>query len=250
MWFVNSILIHGARRRCHKRYIRETRVRLKDHFDENWRPVNGSTASVSRSTAVSDYFLSHDFSSTHIDLIPWELVHIKLKKHILLRRTDQTRAQGYPWEIYSVASLDLCVDGTLQSTLAVEGLGYTWPIFTDLLQHFSSWCHHIISLRVRRRGGCVCRSTWFNLQKLECGGSYSSLVLGRHEKPNFVLFLLFLFGRSIFREDAKAKWRADARMSFNCVVVRWQFYDSLRRFRYRSAECDFKKRLLACKFCL
>lgn len=137
-------------------------------------------------------------------------------------------------------------------TLAVEGFGYTWPIFTDLLQHFSSWYQHIISLCVRWRRGCVCRSTWswFNLQKLECGGSYSSLVLGRHEKPNFVWFLLFPFGRSIFSEDAKGKWRADARMSLNCVVVRWQFHDSLRRFCYRSAVCEFKKRLIACKFCL
>lgn len=59
------------------------KVRLKDLFDENWRAVDGSTASVSRRTAVSDYFLPHDFSSTHIDLIPWELVHIKLKNHIL-----------------------------------------------------------------------------------------------------------------------------------------------------------------------
>ena len=149
------------------------------------------------------------------------------------------------WDILRCIPRLMCWwDATIH--LGCRGVGIY--LTTYLLQHFSSWYHHIISLCVRWRGGCVCCSTWFNLQNLKCGGSYSSLVLGRYEKPNFVLFLLLLFGRSIFSEDAKGKWRADARMSLNCVVVRWQFHDSLRRFCYRSAECEFL--LLACKFCL
>ena len=178
-----------CRRRCHKRYIWEARVRLKDQFDENWRPVEESTASVSRPTAVSDYFLSHDFSSTHIDLIPWELVHIKLKKHISDYGGGIKLAPKGTHKRYTLFHPQTFVlMGRYNPLLAVEGLGHTWSIFADLLQHFSSRYHHIISLCARRRGGCVCRSTWswFNLQKLECGGSYSSLVLGRREKPNFV----------------------------------------------------------------
>ena len=147
------------------------------------------------------------------------------------------------WDILRCIPRLMCWwDATIH--LGCRGVGIY--LTTYLLQHFSSWYHHIISLCVRWRGGCVCRSTWFNLQNLKCGESYSSLVLGRYEKPNFVLFLLLLFGRSIFSEDAKGKWRADERKSFNCV--RWQFHDSLRRFCYRSAECEFL--FLACKFCL
>ena len=54
--------------RCNKQYIGETKKRLKDRFNEHRRPVDRSTPS-SRSTAVSDHFLSDNHSPNDIELI-------------------------------------------------------------------------------------------------------------------------------------------------------------------------------------
>ena len=60
--------------RCNKQYIRETKRRLKDRFNEHRRPVDRPTPS-SRHTAVSDHFLSDNHSPNDIELIPLELIH-------------------------------------------------------------------------------------------------------------------------------------------------------------------------------
>ena len=54
--------------RCNKRYLGETKRRLKDRFNEHRRPVD-------RPTAVSDHFLSDNHSPNDIELIPLELIH-------------------------------------------------------------------------------------------------------------------------------------------------------------------------------
>ena len=60
--------------RCNKQYIGETKRRLKDRFNERWRPVDRPTPS-SRPTAVSCHFLSDNHSPNDIELIPLELIH-------------------------------------------------------------------------------------------------------------------------------------------------------------------------------
>ena len=54
--------------RCNKQYIGETKRRLKDRFTEHRRPVGRPTPS-SRPTAVSDHFLSDNYSPNDIELI-------------------------------------------------------------------------------------------------------------------------------------------------------------------------------------
>ena len=52
--------------RCHKQYIAETKRRLKDRFNEQ--------TSISKPTAVSEYFLSNHHTASDMQLIPLELV--------------------------------------------------------------------------------------------------------------------------------------------------------------------------------
>ena len=59
--------------RCHKQYIGETKRRLETLFNEHPRTV-GNETNISKSTAVSEHFLSNDHTATDMQLIPLELV--------------------------------------------------------------------------------------------------------------------------------------------------------------------------------
>ena len=59
--------------RCNKQYIGETKRRLKDRFNEHRRPVDRPIP-TSRTTAISDHFLSDDHTPSDIELIPLEIM--------------------------------------------------------------------------------------------------------------------------------------------------------------------------------
>ena len=58
-------------RLCNLQYIEETKRRLKDRSNEYRRPGLNRTSNYIR-TAVSEHFLSHNHSNTHMLLIPIE----------------------------------------------------------------------------------------------------------------------------------------------------------------------------------
>jgi len=61
-------------KRCHKRYIGETKGRLKDRFNKHRRPVDKQT-NFSKPTAVSEHFLSNYHNANDMQLIPLELMN-------------------------------------------------------------------------------------------------------------------------------------------------------------------------------
>ena len=62
-------------RLCNLQYIGETKRRLKDRFNEHRRPVLNPTSNYIH-TVVSEYFLSNNYSDTHMLLI-----HIEKRKN-------------------------------------------------------------------------------------------------------------------------------------------------------------------------
>ena len=56
-------------RLCNLQYVRETKRRLKDRFDEHRRPILNFTGNLIY-TAVSEHFLTSIHSDNHIPLVP------------------------------------------------------------------------------------------------------------------------------------------------------------------------------------
>ena len=85
---------------CHKEYIRETKRRLKDLFNEHRRPVDKQTNS-SKPTTVSEQFLCNNYNATDMQLIPLELVkcnrdsvRIKAREAYLIERGQTLEPRG------------------------------------------------------------------------------------------------------------------------------------------------------------
>ena len=58
---------------CSKQYIGETKRRLKDRFNEQRWPVD-NPSNISKTTTVSEHFLTNDHSANDITLVPLELI--------------------------------------------------------------------------------------------------------------------------------------------------------------------------------
>ena len=72
--------------RCKLQYIGETKRRLKDRFNEHRRTVD-KTNIISKSTTVSEHFLSHsNHPHTDMQLIPLEKIHSS--RHSVRKATE------------------------------------------------------------------------------------------------------------------------------------------------------------------
>ena len=75
---------------CQKQYLEETKLRLKDRFNEHCGPVD-KQANSSKPTAVSDNFLCNYHNATDMQRLPliWlnliVKVHVKQEKKISLK---------------------------------------------------------------------------------------------------------------------------------------------------------------------
>ena len=84
-------------RLCNLQYIGETKRRLKDRFNEHRRPILNPTGNYTH-TAVSEHFLTSNYSDNHMLLIPIENLKMGVilsGKHVKPTLSIKQRASGH-----------------------------------------------------------------------------------------------------------------------------------------------------------